>query len=164
MPRRSALAASAVASAVVFVLVATFWVRSWWVADFVSYKRLLEPGFSHFTFDSVQRSIHVGYYRTPASLPPGETAGLTWETSPSRDVRVLNDQWGFGFGRGEIWFPHLLLMLPSALLPLKWIIWRRRLRHRLANDLCLRCGYDLRASGGVCPECGSIPHGQPAAG
>jgi hypothetical protein len=33
---------------------------------------------------------------------------------------------------------------------------REQREHRLANRLCVRCGYDLRATPGRCPECGSV--------
>lgn len=52
-------------------------------------------------------------------------------------------------------FPYWLALAAMVPLPLiRFIAWRR-LRRRVANGLCLRCGYDLRASAGRCPECGS---------
>lgn len=57
----------------------------------------------------------------------------------------------------------LPLAVPALLaaIPFAWGILRRghnkRLRQfRLVNNLCPQCAYDLRASSGRCPECGSL--------
>jgi len=45
----------------------------------------------------------------------------------------------------------------TALLPAWWLVGpRRTLRRRRKLGLCERCGYDLRASPGRCPECGRV--------
>jgi hypothetical protein len=56
-----------------------------------------------------------------------------------------------------IMFPHWLVILPLAIslaLALRRLIRRRSSRFRAANGLCLRCGYDIRATPNRCPECG----------
>ena len=50
------------------------------------------------------------------------------------------------------WFATAVFLLPPAL----WAARDRRLRKRRRMGLCRRCGYDLRASGGACPECGAL--------
>jgi len=48
------------------------------------------------------------------------------------------------------WLPLLVLLWPA------FVVLRRRrtLRRRRREGLCLYCGYDLRASGAICSECG----------
>lgn len=81
-------------------------------------------------------------------------------------VRVF---WGWGrnpFGVIREYYlsvPWEMAVLPFLVPPL-WAAlgWLRR-RRRIANGLCVRCGYDLRASDGVCPECGSsVLHSSPS--
>lgn len=50
------------------------------------------------------------------------------------------------------WIPLILLLLLALL------SWSRQriLRRRDQSGLCLRCGYDLRASEDRCPECGEV--------
>jgi len=55
-----------------------------------------------------------------------------------------------------LYFPTLLF----ALLPAHYFLRvrrRRRLASRRARGCCVNCGYDLQATPGRCPECGTIP-------
>lgn len=61
--------------------------------------------------------------------------------------------------------PHWLAATLLAVLPIyaltRLLRLKRRMRRRIANDLCPSCGYDLRASPDRCPECGAVPSGNP---
>jgi hypothetical protein len=59
--------------------------------------------------------------------------------------------------RRSFYFPHWLAALVTSL-PLVLVVRVIRLerrQRRLHRGLCLRCGYDLRATPNRCPECGS---------
>ena len=59
------------------------------------------------------------------------------------------------FGNYVVRFPIWFFALICVIVPGVWLFRRRQPRGHCAN-----CGYDLRASVGMCPECGrSIPSG-----
>ena len=75
----------------------------------------------------------------------------------------LFDRAGFGFGgfRGpngclyNLKVPHWFVVLGLLAWPLRSAVLLRRERRGRRLGLCLRCGYDLRATPGGCPECGT---------
>jgi hypothetical protein len=67
----------------------------------------------------------------------------------------------YGIPTYDEWFlsltvPYALIIAITALLPILWIRRTIRARRRARLGLCLRCGYDLRATTGPCPECGTL--------
>ena len=55
---------------------------------------------------------------------------------------------------------HWVAALCLAVVPSYWIVVapkRRREQKRSLAGLCVKCGYDLRATPDRCPECGAVP-------
>jgi hypothetical protein len=81
-------------------------------------------------------------------------------------------RFGFGFYAGQrsppswpmshndlfVVLPHWAVVLLTAILPARCALGLRRRRReaRRMRGLCPSCGYDLRATPGRCPECGTI--------
>ena len=61
---------------------------------------------------------------------------------------------GYGIHHVEVMAPYWLVTLPLAAPPLLWLRSRRKRRGRMRGRVCIRCGYDLRATPERCPECG----------
>lgn len=80
--------------------------------------------------------------------------GFGWENS--RPLPPYPQNFPGGDGRLACTMPMWAILFPLLILPafkLRTLIRRRR---RIAAGKCVRCGYDLRASPGRCPECGKV--------
>ena len=74
-----------------------------------------------------------------------------WEAAGFLFVRVNGPMWGWAVAM-PLWPLFLLTASYPAWHYRAWLRPERRRREKLG--LCLRCGYDLRASAERCPECG----------
>ena len=53
--------------------------------------------------------------------------------------------------------PHFLLLVVAGIIPVLVVAHHQvTIGRRRKRGLCLSCGYDLRATPGRCPECGSV--------
>jgi hypothetical protein len=59
----------------------------------------------------------------------------------------------------NVGIPYWIFLVVFAPLPMTWLRLHRRQSRRRNLSLCSSCGYDLRATPGRCPECGTVPTG-----
>jgi hypothetical protein len=96
-------------------------------------------------------NLPAGYYRSdPERIDAlngqiGKTHfaffGLRYDRNPASNVIAqLHLIWPFSL---------------CAILPMSWVVAKRRRRLVARLGMCAVCGYDLRASPGRCPECGN---------
>lgn len=163
-----------VLSLLLCVAVSTAWVASYVSArtfewgdgrQSVGYMLILSQGSVTFRMDSNVRPIILresnGFSETFEQVVRyfDECLGVQvtcWDAERSTEP-------GVSYGQClQVWSMFRLPFLLTMLLPAWWIVrwrlargWRRRTRRR--NNLCARCGYDLRASPHRCPECGHPP-------
>ena len=160
-----------IAAAVSLVLCAAavaLWARGYWATDAVAYAWVRGDGdFRHAGVESSRGRLWVGVVGVPRPMaPPALRPGWIRQTRAPHGAVGPAGSWrrlGFGVtsagGRGlwvrsvtvPLWFVSAVLAAPAA-----WRLLARPgavRRERRAKGLCVRCGYDLRASVGRCPEC-----------
>ena len=158
-------------SLLLFVATLIYWFRSRSHLDeFYRYRPL-----SYRSVWSVEGRIYIFIFSAPRPFWGEASMGTSTEDLPLRlkfkyNVAISHRFGPFGYthttstnpslvkATGYIFmFPHwlLVLILPIApALALRGYFRHRSTRFRLAHGLCLRCGYDTRATPDRCPECG----------
>ena len=136
---------------------AVLWVRSYggaqrWTVhgEYDEYRLISERG-------------HITWLTTDAGFNPESVDRTEWRWSglgfdfghrhEVRRLETLSVYWS-GYAR---WYtvPHYAAVAVLTFLPLL-VVCRTR-RHGGAAGVCPSCDYDLRATPGRCPECGTIP-------
>jgi hypothetical protein len=171
-------------SAALLLAVVFLWLRSHWTVDSLTLTRLqrsagadADGGYTSCTASSLRGTLVIRSI-TVLDRSPLDDRLLAWRTEPAAAFLPAGGGWGVSFSSQTnvtapaSWFqgkiPHLwtlrvpfwTLALPPALLPAWWVILRRhskRVARRQRLGLCSQCGYDLRATPGLCPECGAAP-------
>jgi hypothetical protein len=109
-----------------------------------------------------QPAVHFSLQQAPIkpaerslSVPPGwDLHGFRSSTGASGDldnhgaIRDLNFQYTYMIS-------DWLVMMVFAVFPALWVVARVR-QSRKRVGYCRSCGYDLRATPGRCPECGTV--------
>jgi hypothetical protein len=170
--RRKLFSLASIASAVLCVGVCGLWVRSYFATDTL---RWADPPLWQAWVCGHGRVLYLRALAPDPERPDFRREPL-WHQAEPPVQDVARAQWlvrrfdglgGFAYGTGSdvsyrgrawvlpLWFPAVL----CALAPAAWAVRRRRdrrARRRVAANLCPACGYDLRATPGRCPECGTV--------
>jgi hypothetical protein len=157
------------------------WVRSYWVHDWIAFDAFGRS----ISLRTSPHVLHLEWTSRPYRTPRWESKPALYRPTLRDFLRPQHDVWkdvsgqphsytwlGFslqptyhqapGDPRYDCWFtkvglPYYFLAVLTGLLPAvqarRWLRRRRRTKLRL----CQRCGYDLRATPGRCPECGTSP-------
>jgi hypothetical protein len=157
--RRRLLNLLTVLSVLVCVAAVALWVRSYWRYDLGS----VAIGYEEVGYHSLRGHL-MGFWSSHIGQRP-ESGRNTFRCTPGEwrwgSLLEFHGDWWAVYDqpphvtRISVSFPHWTLAAVAAVPPAAAVIRRRRRRKRLLHGLCPSCGYDLRASPGCCPECGS---------
>jgi hypothetical protein len=159
-------------SAAILALTVVFWFRSYERKEYLDV--FITPNHSLGVFTANGRLFweHTAMIKRHPGKPawvPLRVSGQSFPRGngdgphPSPDVRFLRfAKWHFLFEDDDglisqyiigtpAWFVAGVCSLPILFVLRRFLRRRRRVRH----GLCVACGYDLRASGSTCPECGT---------
>jgi hypothetical protein len=182
--RQRLLNAFTILSLILFFATAALWIRSYFIADDFFQMAWVPSSTSSagptnpLRANAVERWTGLADdtgllrgWRTSGPPPQGGWAPnppLGWVWLQSRPRPYAGDLMKFDFSCRpgpaglslNFAMPMWSVMFLAAIAPTRWIFITRR-RHRAQRqakkNLCITCGYDLRATPNRCPECGAIP-------
>jgi hypothetical protein len=162
-------------SLILCLLLLACWMRSYWVIDTVSWgtataDHQLSSGGGRLIYADAQWPNGRAPFPAQRSRIPRDTPAWFENPTHSDGFRFL----GFEYSTEaspyimdqNLWFfvpPWKMVAVPywapftlASLHPLARRLAASRRASRRRRGLCVDCGYDLRASGARCPECGAI--------
>jgi hypothetical protein len=130
-------------------------VRRWGPFSYAAVPRPKPP--TDEQLEQARRAIKE-WEQSKSRMDPHDTKTLMLQERALEAQVMLNGWWDRSLWRFVFpaWAVVAVLLSPSAARAVP--LWQRRLaRGRQKSGLCPRCGYDLRATPGRCPECGTMP-------
>ena len=146
------------------VAVIVLWVRSYWRWDHVS-RHEFEPGRQRIcAWDSNRGRTSLNWGALPST--PDTASSVMWmrTSGPPRNVpATVRQRWLYEYqvtvnGAETIRYlavHDVWLVVITSVMPARWLLGVRRRRRLTHAGHCPTCGYDLRATPGRCPECGT---------
>jgi hypothetical protein len=177
--RRIILDGVAISLMLPLVVIAIFWVRSYYMSEALTYTRenlnvtVLDSNWGSLIV--LTRSVIAPEFRQPVRSRPRQPPRFQYQATPADRLgrigvrlngTVRAQYAGFWFIRQPAapWQHGWVIIIPfwaialAACVPAAYSLHLSRryglLLWRKRNRLCLSCGYDLRASFDRCPECG----------
>ena len=159
---------AAIVSALLFVAICVFWMRSDRRIESVT-RNMLNVRWTVWSANGLA-CIQKAQYLTPDARRPRLP---TWSADSVRQAKSPFLDWprhglGFGTQRNDrisgtnllIFAPHWAISLLTLGVPAGWMFAsgaKGKRRNRKTEAFCVTCGYDLRATHDRCPECGTVP-------
>ena len=151
---------------------AALWVRGYWRWDVLGWTRPARPdaesGVLYVWSAGGGAAVYAGFC-SPASVGRLTEEGWYWHATAVQPIPYAGgwpvNRWGLAFDTlrrphirwARVIFPAWLAAALFAAPPGHRLARALRRRRRARHCRCANCGYDLRATPGRCPECGTAP-------
>jgi hypothetical protein len=153
------------AATLVGVALLILWSASVGVTDYIS----IPAGTTELQIGSADGVIMIGVFDRTIRPRWGRGNSVTlFSVHPDSDNNVAGFAAAGNLSGWAVAVPHLIVVAFVMIVPAWWVLVvrsRHVIEHRRENGLCHACGYDVRESRDVCPECGDpIRRGRPRYG
>jgi hypothetical protein len=149
-----ALNGAVVVSMVLFLATIAVWVRSYRIADFLPLDRWAPGQYAQLVVSRGGFELLVGRRMILSDCHPYSIYCYSCESPPNPHLahfRYTRGTWDGNSTGIPFWFLAVTFVSPVVLK------MGLRVTRKKPIGLCAKCGYDLRATPGRCPECGTAP-------